>query len=89
MAGNGPGYTAPAPEGFIMSQTLPTELDALLFRGELVRGGDYEQWQFMLELAEYTVRGDVSPAQASALCDMLGLSHDEHEAAVRRAQAIN
>lgn len=87
---SGAGYRALwGTEGFIMSQTLPTELDALLFRGQLVRGGEWEAWDFLLELAEFTVRGEVSPAQAAALCDMLGLSHEEHAAAILRARAIN
>lgn len=72
-----------------MSQTLPAELDALFYQGTLVRGGEREAWEFLLELAEYTVRGEVSYAQAAALCDMLGISHDEHDAAIRRAATIN
>lgn len=72
-----------------MSQSLPTELDALIFRGCCLRGQETEAWQFLLELAEYTVRGEVTEAQAAALCDMLGLSQDEHAIAVERARGVN
>jgi hypothetical protein len=72
-----------------MSLNLPRELDTLIFRGLLLPGDDEDSWLFLLDLAESTVRGEVSPEQARALCDMLGLSHGDHAAAVERARRVN
>ena len=72
-----------------MSQTLPTELDTLIARGLLLPGDEDDRWQFLLELAEHTTRGEVTHAQAAALSDMLGLGHADLEAAIDRAQAFN
>lgn len=72
-----------------MSQSLSAPLDSLLFKGQLAAVGDVNRWQFLLELAEYTVRGEVSESQAAALCDMLGLGAADHAAAVERARGVN
>jgi hypothetical protein len=72
-----------------MSQTLPTELDGLLYRAHVARGDTDETWAFLLELAEYTARGEVTETQARAFCDMVGISHAEHAATVKRARSVN
>lgn len=65
-----------------MGQSLPAELDALIFRGSCTRGDVCESWWFLLELAE----SPLSEAQASALCDVLGISQAERDAALQRAR---
>jgi hypothetical protein len=56
-----------------MSQTLPTELDTLVYRGLLLPAEEDDPLEFLRELAECTARGEVTEAQAAALCDMLGV----------------
>lgn len=68
-----------------MSQSLPVELDALIWRGSCLRGDAEESWEFLLELAE----SQLSDAQASALCDLLGISDAERDAALQRARGVN
>lgn len=70
-----------------MSQTLPTELDTFVYRGLLLPGDEDDPLVFLQELAESTVRGEVSDAQALALCNMVGLGPGDHAAAVARARA--
>lgn len=70
-----------------MSQALPAELDGLIFRGFCIRGDPHDEWGFLLELAEFTARGEVTATQAAAIRDILGLDADEHAAAVERASA--
>ncbi len=72
-----------------MSQTLPTELDALIYRGLMLPADDDDPWVFLLELAKCTVRREVTDAQAHALCEMVGLSPADHAAAVERVRVFN
>lgn len=70
-------------------QSLPTELDSLVARGLMLPGDDDDPWEFLLELAECTVRGEVTEAQAVVLCGLMGLTHADHAAAVARARGVN
>lgn len=85
MASRGGALPVPTTEGFTVSQALPLELDALIFRGNCTRGDADESWCFLLELAE----SQLSDAQASALCDLLGISDAERDAARQRARGCN
>jgi hypothetical protein len=85
MALRGGALPVPETEGFIVSQTLPLVLDALIFRGNCARGEVSGSWEFLLELAE----SPLSDEQASALCDVLGISDAERDAAVQRARGSN
>lgn len=75
----------PETEGSIVSQSLPIELDALIFRGCVTRGDAGESWEFLLDLAGSQLSDD----QASALCDLLGISDAERDAAVQRSRGSN
>lgn len=68
-----------------MSQALPVELDALIFQGSVTRGDCDASFSFLLELAG----SQLSDAQASALCDLLGISDAERDAALQRARGVN
>lgn len=72
-----------------MSQTLPAELDTFVYRGLLLPGDEDDPLVFLQELAESTVRGEVTEQQALALCSMVGIGGADHAAAVARARGVS
>lgn len=68
-----------------MSQTLPIELDGLVFRGTAARGAVPDEQIFLMEVAEATVSGLVTEQQSAVLCALLGLGEADRRAAIRRA----
>lgn len=73
-----------------MSQSLPTELDTLIYRGLLLPGAEDDPRAFAGELAEYAARGEITLQQAAALCDIVGLGSADLAVAYERARgAIN
>lgn len=69
-----------------MSQSLPIELDALIFRGQL---GAADDGEFAWEIAENVASGGLTEPQARALSGLLGVGPASFDVALQRARGAD